>query len=129
MRRLVWFAVAGGTGLLVDAGVLALLLSATPLGPFAARVVSILTAMAMTWMINRRLTFGRSGRSLASEGARYGGVGATSAALNYLLYSGILLAVPSTPPVLALAAASALAMLWSWFGYSRLVFGPPASSK
>ncbi len=129
MRRIVWFAVAGGTGFLVDAGLLALLLAATPLGPLTARVLSIVTAMAATWVLNRQLTFGRSGRSLLSEGARYGGVGVTAAVLNYLLYTGTLLAVPSTPPVLAVAAASGLAMLWSWFGYSRLVFGSPASPK
>lgn len=129
MRRLVWFAVAGGTGFLVDAAVLALLLAATPLGPLAARVLSIVAAMAATWVLNRHLTFGRSARSLASEGARYGSVGVASAILNYLFYTGILLAVPSTPPVLAVGAASGLAMLWSWIGYSRFVFGPPASPK
>lgn len=129
MRRIVWFAVAGGTGLLVDAGVLALLLSVTPLGPLSTRVLSILAAMAVTWALNRHLTFDRSGRSVVSEGARYGSVGVASAVLNYLLYTGILFAIPSTPPVFAVTAASALAMLWSWFGYSRFVFGPPAASK
>ncbi|MCF3642541.1 GtrA family protein [Rhizobium sp. TRM95111] len=129
MRRLLAFAVAGAIGFLVDAGMLALLLAATPLGPFLARIVAIATAMAVTWFVNRRVTFGRSPHSLASEGARYGGVGLSSALLNYAVYSGLVLALPWLNPVLAVAAASAVAMVWSYLGYSRFVFGAPSASK
>lgn len=122
MRRLAWFGIAGGAGFVVDGGMLVLLLSWTPLGPFGSRAVAILVAMAVTWLLNRQFTFGPSGRSLAGEGARYGSIGLASAALNYVLYSGLLVAIPALPPLLALALASALAMLFSWFGYSRLVF-------
>ncbi|QRM53909.1 GtrA family protein [Sinorhizobium sp. BG8] len=128
MRKLLWFAVAGGTGFLVDAGMLAILLSLTPLGPFAARIVAIAVAMAATWMINRSLTFGRSRHSLATEGARYGSIGLSSALLNYGIYSGLLLAVPELPPLVAVALSSGLATAWSWFGYSRFVFGGAAAT-
>ena len=129
MRRLLWFVVAGGIGFVVDAAVLSLLLTLSPLGSFSARVFSIAVAMAATWAINRRQTFGNSGRSLLAEGARYGGVGVTSAALNYLLYTGLLVAVPSASPLIAMTIASLLAMLWSWAGYSRFVFAPAPLSK
>lgn len=122
MNRLLRFALVGGAGFLVDAGVLALLLWATPIGPFWARLVSIACAMTCTWLCNRHLTFGPSGRNALLEGARYGGVGLASSAANYLIYSGVLLAVPATPPLLALVPATALTMVLSYLGYSRLVF-------
>ena len=129
MKRVVLFAVAGGAGFLVDAGVLALLLWATPLGLFVARILAIAAAMLFTFWLNRTFTFGRSERSLASEGARYGGVGISAALLNYAVYSAILLAFPAFPPVLAVAVASLVAMAWSFLGYSRFVFGASPPSK
>jgi putative flippase GtrA len=129
MKRLLLFAVAGGAGFLVDAGVLALLLHMTPLGPLVARIGAIAAAMLFTFWLNRTFTFGRSDRSLAAEGARYGGVGIGAALINYAVYSAIVLAFPALWPVFALAIASAIAMLWSFLGYSRFVFGPSSPSK
>ncbi|MEW9617032.1 GtrA family protein [Shinella sp. S4-D37] len=129
MKRLLFFAVAGGAGFLVDAGVLALLLHMTALGPLVARIGAITAAMLFTFWLNRTFTFGRSDRSLAAEGARYGGVGISAALLNYAVYSAIVLAFPGFPPVFALAIASAAAMAWSFLGYSRFVFGASPPSK
>ena len=122
MNRFLRFVLVGGTGFFVDAGVLALVLWTTPMGPFSARLVSIASAMTYTWLCNRYLTFGPSSRNPLLEGARYGGVGLASSATNYLIYSGVLLAVPATPPLLALVPATALTMVLSYLGYSRLVF-------
>lgn len=129
MRRILLFALVGAAGFLVDAGVLALLLHISPLGPFSARVLAIAAAMLFTFWLNRTFTFGRSGRSLAAEGTRYGGVGVSAALLNYAVYSAILLAFPAFPPVLAVAIASLAAMVWSFLGYSRFVFGASTPSK
>ena len=129
MKRVGFFALAGAVGFAVDVGVLALLLALTSLGPFIARLIAIASAMAVTWLINRRFTFDDSPHSLAKEGARYGGVGLSSALLNYLVYSGIILALPRLYPVLAVAASSFIAAAWSDFGYSRFVFGGSSGSK
>lgn len=123
MKRLAAFAIAGGAGFLVDAAVLYLLLVFTPLDPFSARVIAIAMAMGVTYAINRSVTFGPSGRPIVAEGARYGGVGIASAVLNYAIYAGALLIVPSLPPLAALVIASGLATAFSYFGYSRFVFG------
>ena len=56
------------------------------------------------------------------EGARYGGVGLATAAVNYLVYAALLWSAPATPPIVALAIASLAAMVLSFLGYSRLVF-------
>jgi putative flippase GtrA len=122
VKRLGWFIVAGATGFLADAGMLALLLKITPLGPLSARIIAILFALSVTWTINRSLTFGKSRHGLVTEGARYGGVGLASALVNYAIYAAILLILPSVHPLLAVAFASLGAMAFSWAGYSRFVF-------
>jgi putative flippase GtrA len=122
IRQVGWFLVAGGLGFLVDAGMLALLLAGTSMGPLAARVLAILVALGVTWTFNRSLTFGRSRYPLMFEGARYGGVGMMSALVNYGIYAAILMLVPAMHPLVAVAIASAGAMAFSWTGYSRFVF-------
>ncbi|WP_428978267.1 GtrA family protein [Oricola thermophila] len=121
--RLASFAVAGGTGFIVDASVLTLLMKFTPMGPFSARVFAIAAAMFTTWMINRNITFGKSGRHVVKEGARYGFVALMGAGLNYAIYSGLLLAAPGLfPPLAALVIAVAVVTVFSYLGYSRFVF-------
>jgi putative flippase GtrA len=120
--RILRFVLVGGIGFVADAGMLALLLQATPLGPFAARLISVGFALAVTWLCNRTLTFQPSSRGVLREGARYGGIGVTTSIVNYVIYSGLLLAMPGTPPLLALVIASLAAMTFSYLGYSKLVF-------
>lgn len=122
MRRFGWFVVAGVIGFLADAGMLVLLLQVSPLGPFAARILAILFAMAVTWSFNRAVTFGKSRFPLLLEGARYGSVGLMSALLNYAVYAGMLLTLPWLHPLAAVVVASLAAMAFSWAGYSRFVF-------
>ena len=123
MKRLFWFLLAGGTGFAIDAGLTHLLIAATPIGPFAARIPAITAAMAATWFLNRSLTFGRSSSSLAAEGFRYWAVGVTAAILNYALYSLLIHRLPEVQPVAAIVFSSLAAMGYSFFGYSRFVFG------
>jgi putative flippase GtrA len=122
MRKPLRFLLTGCIGFVVDATVLALLLAVTRSDPFTARLLSIAAALLVTWMLNRRLTFGPSDRALIVEGARYGGVGTATSLVNYGVYSALLLAFPETPPLTALVLASATAMVFSYLGYCRLVF-------
>ncbi len=122
MTRVRRFAMVGGIGFLTDAATLALLLAVSPLGPFLARLLSIGCAMPVTWLCNRSLTFQASDRGVLQEGARYGGVAIAVSIVNYLVYGGLLIAMPSLPPLAALVLASGAAMALSYLGYSRLVF-------
>ncbi|MER9068995.1 GtrA family protein [Mesorhizobium sp. M0902] len=122
MGRLARFIVAGGIGFVADAGALWLVLATTPLGPLAARIISIGFALSVTWLINRHLTFSPSSRGVAQEGARYGGVGIATSLVNYLVYCAMLFALPMVSPLIALAVASLVAMALSFLGYSKLVF-------
>ncbi len=122
LGRLFSFGLAGGIGMIVDLGVLRLLIEwgATP---FVARVPAILCAMATTWLINRNFTFAASGRSVRDEGSRYVAVAIICAILNYLIYSGILLVTPEGfLPEIATIIAVAIVTVFSYLGYSRLVF-------
>ncbi len=122
MSRVLRFGLVGCLGFLTDAGVLALLLAVSDLGPFLARLLSLGCAMTVTWLCNRTLTFQASDRGMLREGARYGSVAIAISIFNYLVYSGLLLAMPWMPPLAALVAAAAAAMALSYLGYSRLVF-------
>jgi putative flippase GtrA len=122
MKKPLSFLLVGGIGFVVDVAVLMFLLHATPLDPFSARLVSVAAALSATWILNRHITFGPSGRTAIIEGARYGGVGVGTSLVNYAVYSALLLTFPGTEPLIALVLASATAMALSYLGYSRLVF-------
>jgi len=120
--RFLRFAVVGGAGAIVDIGLLAFLHYAGQFDPFSARLLSISAAAFSTWRLNRSLTFRASPYGQAAEGLRYAAVAASAAGLNYLLYAMALLAWPATPPILAVLAATSLAMGFSYAGYARYVF-------
>ncbi len=122
-KRLLSFVVVGGFGFLADVGVLMGLLRWTDIDPFTARLIAIAIALQVTWLLNRTFTFGKSNRSAAVEGMRYGGVGIAANLLNYLVYSGLLIFVPELPPVVALTIGSATGTVFSYTGYAKLVFG------
>ena len=116
------FAVVGGTGFIIDAGLLTILHDGFGLDPFSARVISMSISALTTWRLNRGLTFGASERSQATEGMRYAIVAASAAGLNYLVYAAALILIPGLKPIIALLAATAAAMGFSYLGYSRFVF-------
>ena len=122
--RFVKFGLVGGTGFLVDAGTLTLVLKTTELDAFSARIIAISVAISSTWILNRTVTFGKSRHSLTGEAMRYGGVGIAGSAANFAIYSTVLLAVPNAGALAALFIASGSMMIFSYFGYSRLVFQP-----
>jgi putative flippase GtrA len=121
------FAIVGGVGFVIDAGLLAFLHHGAGLDPFLARLVSIVVSALCTWRLNRAVKFGVSQRSQAEEGMRYGAVAALAAGLNYLIYA-TLLVWPGLPPVVAAVLATLTAMGFSYAGYSRLVFSGAGSS-
>lgn len=120
--RILRFALVGGIGFLVDTGTLTLLHDAGGADPFSSRLLSISVAALTTWRLNRSLTFGASPAGQAAEGLRYGVVALLAAALNYLLYAGILLLAPAFHPIGAVIAATLVAMGFSYVGYSRYAF-------
>ncbi len=116
------FGVVGATGFLVDIGVLLTLISQVGLDPYTARIVSIITAVTVTWRLNRAVTFQPSAHGQMREGARYFFVAAATALTNFTIYSTLLILIADLPPLLATAIATVITMFLSYFGYSQVVF-------
>jgi putative flippase GtrA len=135
--RFLRFALVGGAGFLVDAGILAVLHNLAGLDPFSARLISVAVATLVTWRLNRGLTFGASERSQAHEGVRYATVAALAVGINYLVYCLSLVFFRGLPPLAALVVGTVAAMGFSYAGYSRFVFsgaramlsGAPSSQR
>jgi putative flippase GtrA len=121
------FLVSGVIAFTVDALVLLLMTKVLGLGPFVGRLIAICVALVASWQCHRRLTFVVKQRATLSEFLAFAAVAWTSAAVNYSIYSLILLGWPGTQPVVALFLASLIAMFVSYAGYRFGVFGAPGS--
>lgn len=123
-RQFLRFCLVGGVGFVVDAGALLLLIGAG-LDRYSGRVLSYLAAATVTWVLNRRYTFaGAAPQALHRQWAHYVGVNALGAGVNYLVYVGCLLASDTfyRHPVLAVAAGSAVALVFNFAANRYLVF-------
>ena len=120
MARFVRFGMVGVIGFAVAAGVLQALM-ALGLGPVGARAIAIPVAVLATWSLNRTFTFpqAQQGPMLASL-ARYVAVSATGAAVNFAVYTALVLA--GVPPFAALAVASVTAMFVNYLGSKHFAF-------
>ncbi len=121
LRQIAKFGLVGGTGFLVDAGLLALLLHGG-LTPLPARLVSILVALTATWQLNRRVTFSMGGAGSLGEFGQYLGLGAATSALNYAIYAALLASGVTNSPFVALMAGSAAAMVVTFVGLDQVIF-------
>jgi putative flippase GtrA len=123
-RQFASFAVIGGLGFLVDAGVLSLLMRAGT-GFHAGRLFSFLVAVTFTWFMNRQHSFHpRGGEPLWHEWLRYllamtlGG--SFNLACSFASYHWLPLA--QRWPVLAVAVGSVAGMLVNFVTARQFVF-------
>jgi len=120
-RRLGGFALAGFSGFLVDAG-LTEALAGLGVSPYVGRVFAVAIAIAVTYTINRNLTWRERRAAVPGRRTRYVAVSLVSIAANYLTFAAALAAIPDLRPVLAVAAGTGIGMVLNFIGYSRLVF-------
>jgi putative flippase GtrA len=85
-----------------------------------ARIPAITTAMIATWLLNRSLTFRISAPRSGGELARYVAVALCTAALNYALYSVLVLI--GVPPVPAVAISTICLTFFSFMAYRLFAF-------
>ncbi|MFT5510303.1 MAG: putative flippase GtrA [Hyphomicrobiaceae bacterium] len=116
------FIAAGLAALAVDAAVLTLLTEWLVLSPYVARLFSISAAMVVSWQINRRVTFAVRTPSSLAEFTRFAAVSWIAQTVNYTVFAVILLIWPDTSPLIALVAASLVAMFVSYTGFRFGVF-------
>jgi putative flippase GtrA len=116
------FFLSGSVAFLVDAGILSLLVDFAKLDPFSARIIAIFCALVVSWLMHRRITFNVRAAPTFSEFLRFAAVSWSAAALNYALYSAILLMRLTTLPLLALVLSSLTAAILSYIGFRLGVF-------
>lgn len=127
IRKVSSFAVVGAIGFVTDAGLLLVAMHGLGWGPVASRALSFPTAVAITWMLNRTITFDVSARPrslIAWEYVRYFVVQTVGGLVNFFIYV-LLLDLHRAfraAPVLALAIASAMAMFVNYSASKKLVF-------
>lgn len=125
--QLLRFGVVGGVGFLVDSGVLYALMGCG-LGFGSGRVFSFLSAVAVTWLLNRRFTFDVAQQtSLAREGLAYLAAMSLGGLLNLCTYAMIMVLLPYSPalPVVGVAAGSLVGMAVNFAGAKWWVYRPP----
>ena len=113
------FLIVGGLGFVIDTGI-TLALIYLGLSAFIARLPAILSAMAFTWLENRRITFRLGTKPTGEEVIRYFTVAISMACFNYLLFSVLIML--GFPAFLAITFATAIQTVLSFYGYKRLAF-------
>jgi putative flippase GtrA len=121
----VGFAAAGAVGFLVDATLCKLLIGAG-MPALLARVPAILTAMSVTFLLNRTITF-RAHGPLLPQAWRYFAVNAAGATFNYTVFAVALLATHGLMPLAAVVAGCGAGAAVNFLGASTVAF--PASQR
>jgi len=135
-REILFFAISGVVGFVVDAGIVQFLVREWAVNPYEARLVSFLCAATTTWAFNRKITFkGKgSGGSKRRQLIRYLIAMAGGFALNYGAYAACVaaFAVVREWPAIGVAAGSiagaVVNFLTSKYWIFRAPKGEPAAS-
>jgi putative flippase GtrA len=117
----------GGAGLMLDATVFTLLSHAGE-GRAGARAASLLAATALTWAINRRVTFAKTGRRRREELARYGGVALVAQGTNYSLVLTLGALAPNLHPLALIAGCAMVSATIAYTGQRLITFRPARSA-
>jgi len=123
--RIARFAVVGGIGFVVDAGVLTLALHYLTTSVYVARALSFATAVGATWLLNRTFVFDAdTGRSIVGEYGRYLVTQVAGALSNLAVFVALIQWVPRlvAVPVVPLAAGAVVGALVNYAGSALWVF-------
>ncbi|HET7033723.1 MAG TPA: GtrA family protein [Casimicrobiaceae bacterium] len=127
------FAIVGGIGFIVDAGILSALVSWFGLNVYASRAVSFSIAVLATWALNRQWVFGdwkaRHASAVGAEYVRYVVVQTVGALTNLAVFVAVLVAVPDLIryPVVPLAIGAVAGLLVNFAGARLWVFARNAT--
>lgn len=119
------FLVVGAVGFMVDGGIMTLLHNVFDFGLLHARLVSFSVAVTATWYLNRQHTFADSkDASAMDEWGRYAIVNTVGALLNLgiFLWLAYRFAFFADWPIVTLAIAATVALVFNFFASRRLAF-------
>jgi len=128
-KEILFFAVSGIIGFIVDAGIVQFLVREWRVNPYEARLVSFLCAATTTWAFNRKITFkgrGSSG-SKRRQLIRYLIAMAGGFALNYGAYAACVasFAVVHEWPAIGVAAGSIAGAMVNFLSSKYWIFRAP----
>ncbi|MDE0063749.1 MAG: GtrA family protein [Gammaproteobacteria bacterium] len=119
--QLVRFLMVGAISFVVDAGVLGLLVYQADVGYIASRLISVMLAISVAFVLNARFTF--LVRVADARFMRYVCIQAVSAGLNFGVYSTLVLHGPlAGRPLLSLICGAAVATVNNFFLSRRFVY-------
>lgn len=121
VKRLASFALAGFSGFVVDAGITETLV-ALSVSPYVARIGAVAVAIAVTYAINRHLTFGDRRGGAGGQRLRYVAVSLLAIAFNYAAFAITIALLPGVRPIAGVIVGTAIGMVVNYLGYSRFVF-------
>lgn len=119
------FGVVGSVGFMVDGGILQALVVLAGWGPIEARVLSFPLAVLTTWILNDTIVFrGPRVRPVHHGLARYLAVSLVGAAINFIVYTSLVMASTrmAAYPILPLAVAAIIALLANYLGSKHFAF-------
>lgn len=126
VRAFARFLAVGCLGLAVDLAVFSLL-DAHGTGPAAARLASLAAALGVTWGLNRRYTFARSGRDPAAELLRYGINAFAAQGTGYGIFLMLVHRAPDLPRGASLLGGAAVAAFLGFALHRLFAFSPVAT--
>jgi putative flippase GtrA len=122
LKQLVGFVVSGSLAFVVDVAVTKLVQTFAGLPWGISRIIAIGFAMVVAWLSHRTFTFAVQARPTLTEFIKYAGVGASGAALNYVVFLILIWLLPDWDKALAIGAASIIAMAYTYLGLRFGVF-------
>lgn len=122
-QRIVRFAVVGGVGFLIEAALLSYFANVPGIGVIKGRAISFPVAVAVTWWLNRRLTF-RSQNPPGRESLRYFVVQSIGAFANLGVFLTLVTLFPylQALPVLSLFIAAIFGLALNFVLSRKFVF-------
>ncbi len=129
LRHSAGFVASGIIALVVDLAVTSLLVRCFGVSAFLARPPGIAVAIVVAWACHRRLTFAVMVPPSLSEFLKYATVASSAAGVNYAIYVGLLLAMPTLATEVALCGASVASLIVSYVGMRFGVFAQSTRSS
>ena len=116
------FIFSGLTAFAIDIALTWGLVHGVHLDPFSARLIGILVATVVAWLMHRRITFNVADDPSLKEFVRFFVVASAANGATYVTYIAILLLLPATPLVAQSSLSSGVGGLLSYLGFRFGVF-------
>ena len=132
MKKFFYFAFVGGIGFIIDSGLLSILVKIYSFNIYLSRLFSFLTAVLLTWILNRKLVFNMFidlSISKAVEYRRYFFVQVIGALCNLFIFTFLVESYPfmKDVPIIPLSIGAFFGLLINFTGARFLVFSKLSS--